>query len=482
MRILLAASEAVPFAKTGGLADVLGALPKALAHLGHDPVVVLPLHGSIDRQKHGLEKTGWTLWPSTSIWSEELSVFRARLGNVEAWLLESETLFGNRKSLYGEGGSDYADNPYRFAVFAHAVARLLAEPPDGKRFDVLHVHDWQAALAPAIVRALYPSLEKTGSLFTIHNLAYQGNFPAAAYPLTGLPPELFSMGGLEFWGQVSYLKAGLVSSDILNTVSPKYASEILTPEFGAGMEGMLQARKADLHGVLNGVDYDEWSPERDRFISAKFSAENPSAKDLNRNALLREMGLPPADPVVPLAGIVSRLVAQKGFDLIDARLEQILDRVRLVVLGSGEAKYEERFRAMAAKRPDRIAVKIGYDDALAHKIEAAADFFLMPSAFEPCGLNQMYSLRYGTVPIVRAVGGLDDTVIDADRAEKQNGFKFPTADPDALLRTIDRAIATRRDAKRWAQIRRNGMTADFSWAKSAMEYVRLYQLTKAKRA
>jgi starch synthase len=286
------------------------------------------------------------------------------------------------------------------------------------------------------------------------------------------------MDALEYWGKVSLLKAGLVFSDALTTVSERYAREILTPEFGAGLEGVLQERSADLSGILNGVDYDEWSPDRDRYLPARYSVENPSPKEICRSVLLREVGLPRGDDV-PLAGCVSRLVEQKGFDLIEARIGPILDRVRLVLLGSGDPRFEQRFRTLARTRPDRIAVTIGYDESLAHRIEGGADLFLMPSRYEPCGLNQIYSLRYGAVPVVRATGGLDDTVVDADADPGNgNGFKFEPYDPDALVATLDRAVTAWRDARRWSAIRRNGMRADFSWDRAARSYAALYARVK----
>lgn len=483
MRVLLAGSEAVPFAKTGGLADVLGALPKALAAKGHDAVLVMPLYGSIDRAKLGLEKAKVRFEVAVEGpggWREEANLWIARLATgAHAWFLENESLYG-RYEPYGDQSGDFADNAKRFAFLSHVACQILRAPPDGKRFDVLHAHDWQAALSTVFHKTIHrddPVMRRIGSLFTIHNLAYQGLFPAEQFPVTGLPQEHFNWQELEFWKQVSFLKGGLVHADLLSTVSRKYAEEILTEEFGCGMEGILSARKADLHGIVNGIDYDEWSPDRDRFLPARFSASNPSPKDLCRNVLLREVGLPRGDDV-PLIGCVSRLVEQKGFDLVSAALDRILDRARFVLLGSGDAKLEERFRAAAMKRPDRMAVRVGYDEALAHRISAGCDMYLMPSAFEPCGLTQMYGLRYGAVPIVRAVGGLDDTVIDADiDPGRGNGFKFGALDPERLVATVERAVAARRDKQRWTAIRLRGMEGDYSWERAADQYGALYTKT-----
>lgn len=482
MRVLLAGSEAVPFVKTGGLADVLGALPKALAAAGHEVVLVLPLYGAIDRTRHGLTDSGLRLEAPLGSSPQTAGIWKAPIAErAEAWFLDNSALYDSR-TIYG-----HEDDAARFSFFSRAVVELLRVPPDGRRFDVLHANDWQTALAPIhlkLLRAHEPLLHGIGSVFTIHNLAYQGVFPADSFPLTGLPWEHFNWRETEFWGRVSFLKAALVHADVLNTVSEKYAKEILTTQYGAGLEGVLTERGTDIQGVLNGVDYETWNPESDRRIPARYSLENPAGKETCREALLRESGLPQGAPRdVPVVGMVGRLASQKGLDLVEARLPRILERVRLVLLGSGDASYEEALREAARAQPDRLSVRIGTDEDFAHLIEAGADLFLMPSAYEPCGLSQIYSLRYGTVPVVRATGGLDDTVVDADAdPARGNGFKFQAYDADELLSTLDRAIAAWRDPKRWDRIRRTGMAADFSWNRAAAKYGELYALARSRAA
>ena len=482
MRVLLAGSEAVPFVKTGGLADVLGSLPKALAAAGHDVVFVMPLYGSVDRTKHGLANAGIRIEVPLGTSVEEAWIWKAPIpnagpGTAEAWLIDNRALF-DRPAIY-----DHADDCARFSFFSRAIVELFRAPPDGRRFDVLHANDWQTALAVVhlkLLRGRDPSMKGAGSVYTVHNLADQGVFNTESFPLTGLSWDHFNWREMEFWGRVNFMKGGLVFADVVNTVSEKYAKEILTQQYGAGLEGLLEERGGDIQGVLNGVDYDVWNPETDRRIPARYSADKIGGKDICRDALLREAGLPRGKDV-PLAGMITRLATQKGLDLVEKNLSKILERVRLVMLGSGDAKYEETFRAAARKQPDRLSVRIGYDEDYAHRIEAGSDLFLMPSAYEPCGLNQIYSLKYGTVPVVRATGGLDDTVIDADTDPvKGNGFKFEAYDADALLATLDRAIAARRDGSRWDRLRRTGMAADFSWDRAAKKYGELYELARSR--
>ena len=479
MRILLAGSEAVPFAKTGGLADVLGALPAALGALGHETVLVLPLYGAVDRAANGITRTDHRLRARVGADTVDLRVWTAEIPGGKAWLLENDVLFG-AEDFYGGADEDIAT---RFVAFGRGIVELLRAPPDGRAFDIFHGNDWQTGLVPAWLRttdAGDAALARIGTIFTIHNLAYQGAFPAAIFDLLGIPKKHFTMAELEFFGTVCFLKGGLVFSDILTTVSEKYAEEILTPELGSGLDGLLRERAGDLHGVRNGVDVETWNPETDRHLPARYSAKAISPKDLCRSALMREVGLPRGDDV-PLAGIISRFAAQKGLDLVFERLDAILQRVRLVILGSGETKYETRFRDAARQRPDRLSATIGYDDSRAHRIEGGCDLFLMPSVYEPCGLNQIYSLRYGAVPVVRATGGLDDTVFDADAdPARGNGFKFTRYDADDFVHAIDRALAARRDPQRWAAIRHRGMTTDFSWSRAAEKYSTLYEAAAAR--
>jgi starch synthase len=376
----------------------------------------------------------------------------------------------DRKGLYGDAAGDYPDNHIRFAVLARAaltISRDLFRP------DILHCHDWQAGLVPTYLHSTFindPTFMAIRTLFTIHNIGYQGLFPETALPQIGLDATVFNPGGVEYWGKISLLKGGLVYSDYLNTVSPTYAREIQTPEYGLGMDGILRDRSDRLSGILNGVDYAQWSPETDPFIAENYSRDDLSGKHACKRELIALFGLP-ADAIdQPLAGIVSRFTSQKGADLIAAIADRLArEDIRLVALGTGDKKYEALFAKMAADYPDRFAVRIGFDDVLAHKIEAGADMFLMPSRYEPCGLNQIYSLRYGTVPIVRATGGLDDTI------NEDTGFKFLDYSGEALLLAIQNAITLWRDRPAWQAMMRRGMEQDYSWRVSAGEYSALYQ-------
>ncbi|HVO30550.1 MAG TPA: glycogen synthase GlgA [bacterium] len=477
MRILLVGSEALPFAKTGGLADVLGALPAALRDVGHDASLLMPLYPQVDRGL--LAPTERRVRVEVGTMNVELRVWRALQG--DALFLENDHLFGTR-DFYGGAEHELAS---RWIAFGRAVVEILRDPPDGRPFDVLHANDWQTGLVPAWLRtrdSSDPHLARVATVFTIHNLAYQGCFSVDLFPLLGIDWRHFNLRELEFWNTVSFLKAGLVYADEITTVSEKYAREILTPEAGNALDGVLRDRAADLHGVLNGIDTAAWDPETDRLIPARYSARNPRPRDLCRSALMREAGLPRADEV-PLAGMITRFASQKGLELVLDRMDAVLARVRLVVLGSGESRYEARLRDAARARPDRLSVTVGYDESFAHRIEAGSDLFFMPSLYEPCGLNQMYSLRYGAVPVVRATGGLDDTVIDADaEPARGNGFKFEAFDPDAFVAALDRALAARRDAARWAAIRARGMASDFSWDSAARKYAAIYERATEKSA
>jgi starch synthase len=461
----MVSSEAAPLAKTGGLADVVGALPDALKSLGHEMAVVIPRYGSIDLRttRRAFDNLpvhlGPTLYP--------VSVYQAP-AEFPLYLVDCPPLF-DRPGFYGENGLDYPDNHIRFAVFARAalaVARHLFRP------DIFHCHDWQAGLVPVYLRTLFdtdPTFLGARSLFTIHNLGYQGLFPRTVLPAISLPETVYRPDGLEFFGQVSYIKGGISFADALNTVSPTYAREIQTPEQGFGLDGALRARAAVLSGILNGVDYREWSPENDRLIPAPFSAADLSGKQVCKQLLLQEFGLPPEAIDAPLIGIVSRFTRQKGADLLAEVAGQIISEgVYIVALGSGDPEYEEFFRRLAAEYPSRIAVRIGFDNGLAHRIEAGADMFLMPSRYEPCGLNQIYSLRYGTVPVVRATGGLDDTI------DESTGFKFVECSGQALLGAVRAAAKAFTDRDAWMEMMRRGMLRDFSWRVSAGEYSELY--------
>ena len=482
MHIAFMASECVPFSKTGGLADVVGALPKALARLGHHVTVYLP------RYKQTKLSNPETVVRSVTVPFDDRYRFCSivtggELHGVRYYFIEYPPYF-DRDALYGTPVGDYPDNAERFALFSRAVlegSKILGVP------DVFHCHDWQSALVPVMLRTLYaedPAFREVGSAFTIHNMGYQGLFPSEILPLLTLPWDLFTMSKMEFFGQVNFLKGALVYSDFITTVSKKYSQEIQTSEYGFGLEGVLRARAATVTGILNGVDYDEWSPECDRFIAARYSPQDFSGKAKCKQDLLATFGVNNPETALPVIGIVSRFAAQKGFDLIS----QIMDRLAreeliVVALGSGDREYEEMFQRLNRQFPQRIAVKIAYNNEIAHKIEAGSDMFLMPSRYEPCGLNQIYSLKYGTVPIVRATGGLDDTIEPWDaRSGKGTGFKFTEYTGEALLLTIRDALRAYRDQTSWQVLMRNNMAKDFSWNASAREYVRVYERIRQLRS
>jgi starch synthase len=471
MEILFVASEVAPFSKTGGLADVAGALPGALAARGHAVSVVTPRYGSIDPVRWGMK----ALHRAVHVRGEATTVWVAR-GKAPVYLLEHERLFGSRKGLYGEGGRDHGDNAERFAWLSRAALALPAALRLRPR--ILHLNDWQTGLAAWMLRREHAedsTLAGAKTVFTVHNLAYQGVFPKEVLPAIGLPWEVFRYEAMEFHDQLNFMKAGLVFSDVLTTVSPTYAREITTPDGGHGLDLLLRHRARDLHGILNGIDAQEWDPERDPHLPAHYSARDLSGKAACKEALQRELGLA-VRPRTPLLGIVGRLADQKGLDLVATALGDILARdVQLAILGTGQAEYEEAFRRAAAERPDRMAARIGFDEGLAHRIEAGADVFLMPSRFEPCGLNQMYSLRYGTVPVVRAVGGLEDTVEDFDGWRRGTGFKFRDYTPQALLLALRRALDVYPDVRTWRGLMERGMEQDNSWARSAERYEALYR-------
>ncbi len=472
MRIFFVASEAVPFAKTGGLADVLGALPKYIRGFGHEVVVVMPKYRGID--------AGKLVLPSLTIpMGADLkfcSVYEAQgLSDVRYFLVDCPEYY-DRESLYRVGNQDYPDNAERFAFFSLAaieLAKRSSSPPD-----VIHCHDWQASLVPVYLKIRYPAdsfFSKTKTLLTIHNLAYQGIFSRTVLSRVSLPEWLFNAEQMEFYGNVNFLKGGILFADKLSTVSQKYSQEILTPEFGCGLEGVLRKRAKNLIGILNGVDYSDWNPSTDPWLPAKYSMDNLEGKTACKIGLLKEFGL--NDSVNrPLIGIVSRLANQKGFDLLHEVADSIVQQgASLVVLGTGEEKYSRFLLELQQKYPLFVGAKITFDDRLAHMIEGGADIFLMPSRFEPCGLNQIYSLKYGTVPVVRATGGLDDTIIDFSSSPEGNGFKFVGYTSEELLQAIRRALQVFRQPIRWQRLINNCMRMDFSWTRSAQRYLDLYR-------
>lgn len=401
---------------------------------------------------------------------------------IPIYFLEREECY-DRPHLYGGSLGDYFDNDLRFSLLARGALETVRTL--GFRPDLIHGHDWQTGLIPACLhfqRGSDPFFRETAVLFTIHNLAYQGLFPRSILDLVGLPGECFTPDGLEFWGQVNLLKAGIVYSQVINTVSRKYAEEIQTPEYGYGLEGVLQSRKDTLFGILNGVDYSLWNPSADPYLAAPYGPGNLSGKRLCKQDLLKRLEFPEERRDSPLLGIISRLADQKGFDLLAAVADRLLSLdLSLVILGTGEEKYHRLFSEMAVRYPEKLRVRLTFDDALAHRIEAGCDIFLMPSRYEPCGLNQIYSLKYGTIPVVRATGGLDDTVLpyDPDTGEG-TGFKFVPYEPEAFLQTVEEALRVFRQPERWQRLMEKAMTMDFSWEASARQYMKLYRLAKER--
>ena len=477
MDIVFAASECVPFSKTGGLADVVGALPKALAELGHTVSVYLPYY----KQTRVKLEDPKVLVPSVTIPFDDQYRFCSVLDGgkhsaVQFYFIDYPPFF-DRDSLYGTPAGDYPDNAERFALYSRAVleASKILGPPK-----VFHCHDWQSALIPILLSTSYagdPVFRNASTVLTIHNMGYQGIFPPDTLPLLMLPWDLFAIDKMEFWGKINFLKGAIVFADSITTVSHKYSQEIQTDEYGFGLDGVLRARSGSVTGILNGVDYNEWNPETDKLIARQYSPQNLDGKNECKHDLLRLFGMEKTDPELPVVGIVSRFAAQKGFDLItDTADDLALLPMIVVVLGSGDKPYQDLFLKLHRQFPKKFAVKITYDNVLAHKVEAGADMFLMPSRYEPSGLNQMYSLKYGTVPIVRATGGLDDSIEPWDEATGEGtGFKFTEYTGDALLTTIQDALKTFGDKPAWQKLILNGMQKDFSWTASAREYVKIYE-------
>src|SRR5579863_4635582 len=466
MKILFVSSEGLPYSKTGGLADVVEALPKTLVEMDHEVAVLLP-------QYHG-NKIGSTLVSSLTISLGETLRFPA-LGEGKSvsgvrYFFVGDPPFFDREQLYGDKNGDYPDNAERFVEFSRAAIEFT------KRIwlpDIIHCHDWQSALVPVLLRTQHatdPVVRSLPVILTVHNLGYQGLFPQSVLRQTGLPQSLFSVDALEYYGNVNFLKGGLLFADYLTTVSRRYAKEIQTAEYGYGLDGVIRGRAERLVGILNGVDYGTWSPEADTFIAQNYSAHNLEGKKACKKNLLEVFRLPAENFDRPLIGIVSRSADQKGFDLIAAEAGAMMkEDLAIVALGTGAPEHEKLFKELAEKFPARVGVKIGYDNALAHKIEAGADMFLMPSRYEPCGLNQIYSLRYGTVPVVRATGGLDDTI------EEGTGFKFAEYSGEAFLGAVRAAVEAFSNGDVWREMMRRGMQKDFSWNASAAAYSALYR-------
>ena len=485
MKILVATSEAVPFAKTGGLADVCGALPAALARLGHQPTVILPAYRQAQYCGEPIEPLGidFIVPIATKTVTGHLLASRLPDSDVPVYLVQQDEYF-DREELYAVDGEDYADNCERFVFFSRAVMeaiRLLELD-----VDVIHAHDWQTGLVPAYLKIEYrtlPRYQQIACLFTIHNMGYQGQFWHWDMLLTGLDWKHFNWHEMEYFGKLNLLKTGLVFADSINTVSPRYAEEIQTPKFGAGLEGVLQYRRDVLSGILNGVDGEEWDPATDRLLAADYSVQTVGqGKPVCKAALQKELRLAER-PDVPLVGMIGRLADQKGFDMVAEVIPEWVEKSEMqwVILGKGDPKYHRLFERIAGRHPDKVAVRLEFSDELAHRIEAGADMFLMPSRYEPCGLNQMYSLKYGTVPVVRETGGLADTIVDAtDRTLAEgtaNGFSFREDKAQALGETLRRAEEAYHRQEVWGQLVVTGMQQDWSWGRSAAEYVQLYKRT-----
>lgn len=474
MKILFVASEGVPFSKTGGLADVVGALPKVLAEREHQVSVLLPRYRSTAPGE--VVHAGLSIPLGSDVHTVDIQEGPA-IGKVRHFFVDYPPFF-DRESLYMDGGKDYPDNAERYALFSKAALEFAHR--DGLP-DVLHCHDWQSALVPVYLKTEHADdldWRSVAVVLTVHNMGYQGLYPAETLPRIGLPDTLFTMEGLEFWGKVNFLKGGLVFADHVTTVSKGYAREIQSEEYGHGLDGVMRSRAEHLTGILNGVDYSEWNPETDKFLAAHYSLDQMEGKQICKKDLLQQFKLPADRLKKPLIGIVSRFATQKGFDLLAEAADQLMrQNLQIVALGTGEPEFEQLFRELAAKFPRKLAVRIAYDNALAHKIEGGSDMLLMPSRYEPCGLNQIYSLRYGTVPVVRATGGLDDTIEAFDRATGTGtGFKFQEYSPGVLLDCLSQALTLFSKAPpAWKQLMHNGMLQDFSWNVSAGEYEALYQ-------
>jgi starch synthase len=479
LKVLFLSPEAIPFAKTGGLADVAGSLPNALMRLGVDVDLMLPFYRVV--REGGFEPRLLLKDLKVPLGNTELAaqVLGAKTeADLPVYLIEREDLY-DRPNLYGNPMGDYYDNLQRFAFFSHAALRTvetLSIKPD-----VIHCHDWQTGLVPALLKGPYRNnafFRETPVVFTIHNLGYQGLFSPDELALTGLAKnDFFHPEGIEFYGKISLLKAGIVYSDAITTVSPAYAEEIQTPEYGMGMQGILRYRRAAIRGILNGVDYRLWDPSRDSHIPAPYTPRKTAGKRRCKEALITEMNLDSSLEERPLLGMISRLDAQKGLDLLVKIVDEVvaLD-VGLVLLGSGDEHFEQALKEAAERSAGRVGLRIGFDEALAHRIMAGVDIFLVPSRYEPCGLTQMYALKYGTVPVVRATGGLDDTILQFDpRTGKGNGFTFKPYEPAAFLEAVRAAAELFFEPKAWKKVMANGMKADFSWEQSARKYLELYK-------
>lgn len=458
MKIAMCAAEVVPFAKTGGLADVCGALPLALEEQNQEVIIIMPRYKAIQDSKFTITRL-----------KDDIS-YSVIGKNIKVYFIENDKYFF-RDSLYVDKFGDYKDNLERFSYFCKRALSLLKEI--NYKADVIHIHDWQASLVPVYLKNLYKSdafYQDMRTILTIHNIGYQGLFPKEEFPKLGLAWSLFGIEGLEFYGKINFLKAGMEFSDIINTVSPTYSKEIQTKEFGFGLEGVLGKRRNSLFGILNGLDYNIWNPQTDKFIAKNFSVKDITNKSKDKEDLQKFCKLP-VKKNIPLLGMVSRLVQHKGFDILSVGIEKICKMdLQIVILGTGDLKYHQFLTKIMKKYPKVISLHLKFDDPLAHKIYAGSDIFLMPSQYEPCGLGQLISLRYGTIPLVFKTGGLADTV------NKDNGFVFDKYSKEELIKTINAAIKAFQDKLAWNQLVQRALECDFSWGKSAKQYIKLYEI------
>lgn len=487
LNIVMAASEAVPYVKTGGLADVAGALPVELVRLGHAVTLVVPRYRSFDTQGRSLRSLGAIRVPTSeglveAVLEEDLIPVGATGRSVRVVAVRYDPYF-DRAGLYQGPDGDYADNLDRFAFFSRAVVEVVASMASlhGEPVDVLHLHDWQTALAAVYLKTAErdrPMLRDVRTFLTLHNVGYQGIFPGPQFPATGLSSDLFTPAGLEFYGSVNLLKGGIVFADVVSTVSPTYAKEILISDGGFGLEGVLAGRRGGVVGITNGIDVDAWNPETDHYLPANYSRADLSGKIICKKALQVELGLPSCD--VPLIGVIGRLTSQKGFDLLVEIIPELMAvGVQVAILGAGDRSLEDLLRSARTQYPQQVGLSLKFDEGQAHRIEAGADILIMPSRYEPCGLSQLYSLRYGTVPIVRKTGGLADTVVpyrpSTARAGRATGFHFVEVSADALLVTVLLAVKVYADQVTWRSLQQAGMAVDSSWERSAKQYVDMYR-------
>jgi starch synthase len=475
MKILFVSSEVSPFAKTGGLADVAGALPKALRKIGHDVRIIMPLYQCVETGNFTIKKARKGFEVPVGGTMQKGLLRQTSLGDIPVYLVENKEYF-QRPALYGTPAGDYPDNSDRFGFFCQSVVELLKRLDF--RPDIIHCHDWQTALIPFIIKHEHrddPFFARTALVYTIHNLAYQGIFEREALNSFGLDDSHFTVDRLEYYGKINLMKGGILTADVINTVSNAYCREIRTEEMGCGLQGVLQQRAHDLYGILNGIDYEDWNPSTDPFIFKNFTPTTLSGKAANKKNLQKALGLEQS-PSTPLLGMITRLSSQKGLDLLEALLPKFLENeLQLVLLGTGDEKYMKIFSALQEKPSDALSINLTFDLALSRKIYAASDMFLMPSHYEPCGLGQLIALRYGSVPVVRKTGGLADTVFDLrDGIREANGFTFDEYTPEAFWNAISRALELYKDRKKWDKMVRTGMNTDYSWDHSAGEYEVLY--------